>query len=59
MLWKSRVFLGAGEEVVSSTSGPHSHTEERGDIIKFYNRIYIHRIKDFALQFSPDDSSVW
>ena len=28
---------------------------QRGDIIEFYNKIYINYIKDFALKFQPAD----
>jgi retinoblastoma-like protein 1 len=50
------VDTGSGDKVISSTSGSQSD-EERGDIIKFYNQIYIYRVKDFALQYSSEDSS--
>ncbi|KAK3744453.1 hypothetical protein QZH41_012866 [Actinostola sp. cb2023] len=32
--------------------------EERGDLIEFYNKIYIKRIKNFALKFSANDRSL-
>jgi len=30
----------------------------RGDIIQFYNKVFIGFLKDFVLQFSPSDSEV-
>ncbi len=30
----------------------------RGDIIQFYNKVFINFVKDFVLQFSPSDSEV-
>ena len=30
----------------------------RGDIIQFYNKVFIGFLKDFVLQFSPADSEV-
>lgn len=31
---------------------------ERGDIIQFYNKVFIGYIKEFVLRFSPTDSEV-
>lgn len=30
----------------------------RGDVIQFYNKVFIGYIKDFVLRFSPTDSEV-
>ena len=56
----ARVFscVGGGEEAVSSTTGAPVDPEERGDIVKFYNQVYVYQLKEFALKFSPDDSTV-
>lgn len=37
-------------------SGPNSDTEEeeRGDLIQFYNNVYIEQIKDFALKYTSN-----
>lgn len=37
-------------------SGPNSDTEEeeRGDLIQFYNSVYIEQIKDFALKYTSN-----
>lgn len=32
---------------------------ERGDIIEFYNKVFIEYIKDFVLKFSPKQSEVY
>ncbi|XP_062500915.1 retinoblastoma-like protein 2 isoform X2 [Corticium candelabrum] len=48
---------GGGEEAVSSTTGAPVDPEERGDIVKFYNQVYVYQLKEFALKFSPDDST--
>lgn len=37
-------------------TGPNSDTEEeeRGDLIQFYNNVYIEQIKDFALKYTSN-----
>lgn len=37
-------------------SGPSSDSdeEERGDLIQFYNNVYIEQIKDFALKYTSN-----
>uniref|UniRef100_A0A8D0HLP5 Retinoblastoma-associated protein B-box domain-containing protein n=1 Tax=Sphenodon punctatus TaxID=8508 RepID=A0A8D0HLP5_SPHPU len=39
-------------------TGPNSdmEEEERGDLIQFYNNIYIEQIKEFALKYSPNST---
>lgn len=32
--------------------------EERGDIIKFYNTVYVQKMQEFALKFANDESAV-
>ncbi|XP_057255934.1 retinoblastoma-like protein 1 isoform X2 [Pezoporus wallicus] len=44
---KTGSSLGRSAEESSSESG----TEERGDLIKFYNAVYVERVKSFALKY--------
>ncbi|XP_071671865.1 retinoblastoma-like protein 1 isoform X6 [Patagioenas fasciata] len=39
----------SGRSAAESSSG--SETEERGDLIKFYNAVYVARVKSFALKY--------
>eukprot|EP00118_Oscarella_pearsei_P028309 m.1847 g.1847 ORF g.1847 m.1847 type:complete len:955 (+) comp7962_c0_seq1:163-3027(+) len=41
----------------SSPAPIQPEPEERSDIIGFYNKVYIHCMKNFALRFSPSESS--
>lgn len=34
--------------------GPQEQEEERGDLIRFYNHVYIKQIKPFALRYSSN-----
>ncbi|NWI45480.1 RBL1 protein, partial [Picathartes gymnocephalus] len=36
----------------TSENSSESETEERGDLIKFYNTVYVGRVKSFALKYS-------
>ncbi|XP_030917328.1 retinoblastoma-like protein 2 isoform X2 [Geospiza fortis] len=42
-------------------SGPNSDTEEeeRGDLIQFYNNVYIEQIKDFALKYTSNAEKIF
>lgn len=53
----------------SSSSGPLQplkvngtstsfRTEERGDLIKFYNHVYVQHLKTFALRFRPTNQEI-
>lgn len=39
----------SGQSAAESSS--ESETEERGDLIKFYNAVYVARVKSFALKY--------
>ena len=49
--------LGGDSSVDSLLYRSDIDTGTRGDIIQFYNKIYIGYIKDFVLKLSPDDVS--
>ena len=38
---------------------PELEVGSRGDIIQFYNKLFIGFIKDFALKFSPNEPEVY
>ena len=38
---------------------PEVEVGSRGDIIQFYNKVFISFIKDFVTQFSPSDDVSW
>ncbi|XP_026220835.1 retinoblastoma-like protein 2 isoform X1 [Anabas testudineus] len=42
----------------SSSSGAGDGEEERGDLIHFYNNVYIKQMRHFALRYSPNSPSV-
>eukprot|EP00752_Nemacystus_decipiens_P011146 g9903.t1 len=48
--WVAGGGAGAGRRAPGTGGAPH-RLEERGDIIKFYNKIYIPAMKQFVLEF--------
>lgn len=47
---------GSAPPTPTRLTGPNSDTEEeeRGDLIQFYNNVYIEQIKEFALKYTSN-----
>ncbi|XP_064888769.1 retinoblastoma-like protein 1 isoform X2 [Columba livia] len=48
---ESPVETGGSSGQSAAESSSESETEERGDLIKFYNAVYVARVKSFALKY--------
>lgn len=48
----SSVKAGSSLGRPASENSSESETEERGDLIKFYNAVYVGRVKSFALKYN-------
>ncbi|XP_065501656.1 retinoblastoma-like protein 1 isoform X2 [Caloenas nicobarica] len=48
---ESSVKTGSSSGRSAAESSSESETEERGDLIKFYNAVYVGRVKSFALKY--------
>uniref|UniRef100_A0A3B3ZD94 Retinoblastoma-associated protein B-box domain-containing protein n=1 Tax=Periophthalmus magnuspinnatus TaxID=409849 RepID=A0A3B3ZD94_9GOBI len=50
-------FTSTTTTMIISSTTPNSEEEERGDLIHFYNNVYIKQMRHFALRFSPSSGS--
>ena len=50
---------GGGTSVDMLLYRPEVEVGSRGDIIQFYNKVFIGFIKDFVTRFSPSDDMSW
>ncbi|KAG8233553.1 hypothetical protein J437_LFUL013765 [Ladona fulva] len=48
----------AADSSEKENEGRGNYTEERGDLIKFYNSVYVQRVKNYAHRFSSDSGSI-
>uniref|UniRef100_A0A8C0ZB02 RB transcriptional corepressor like 1 n=1 Tax=Cyanistes caeruleus TaxID=156563 RepID=A0A8C0ZB02_CYACU len=51
LLLDSSVKAGGSSGQSAAENSSESETEERGDLIKFYNAVYVGRVKSFALKY--------
>lgn len=51
LLLNSSVKAGSSLGRSAAENSSESETEERGDLIKFYNAVYVGRVKSFALKY--------
>lgn len=47
--------MGEGEMNIGSSNNRDIPIDARGDIIQFYNKVFIDFVKDYVLKFSPGD----
>ena len=53
------LVAGGGTSVDMLLYCPEVEVGSRGDIIQFYNKVFIGFIKDFVTRFSPSDDVSW
>lgn len=62
--WRFGPRVPTAAEKTSQTSGEPNFAsqpgeEEHGDLIQFYNTIFVLKVKSFALRYASSDSEVW
>lgn len=62
IVWQIIVCVFSAAEKTNRVSGgpaaDQSGQEERGDLIQFYNSIYVLKMKSFALRYATNDNRV-